>query len=252
MILVHLGIWFGQKALVFESPHRMYPDGELLNTAPLWSFWQWIYWHKAACAMDWVKRCNKISWHQTDHFLGQGGYVKMSILWHKDYCQLITQDHAVTLHSDINGPVVVILQLGNNNSSPLHQPCSDCWWSDIWTPVPWLWLWVALACARLEPAVTIMDMTVQLPEHPPEPCQGSLSIPPLRPLPYHVKKPHFCHSEEINIVVRAPHFILLLIDCMWLIIINYKTFLQLLLQPTYINTQHCNYFNYETFEILLL
>lgn len=68
----------------------------------------------------------KLSGTLSDLLLGQDGYVKMSILWHKNYCQLITQDHAVTLHSDINGPVVVILQLVENNSFPLHQLCSDC------------------------------------------------------------------------------------------------------------------------------
>lgn len=97
MLLVYLGIWFGLKALMFETPDRVYPDGILLDTTPLWWSWQWIYWHKTVCTMDSDGRCNKISWHHTNPLLRWDGYVKMSALWHKNYCQLITEDHAAAL-----------------------------------------------------------------------------------------------------------------------------------------------------------
>lgn len=69
---------------------------------------------------EWYK---KVSRHPSDPLLGQGGYVKVSVLQHKMYCHLIPQDHAIgRMHADINGPVVVIPQLQNDNG-----PASECW-----------------------------------------------------------------------------------------------------------------------------
>jgi len=45
------------------------------------------------------------------------------------------------------------------------------------------WLWERLGCAWLELELAITDRTIQLPEHPPECCMDSCSVPPVRPPP---------------------------------------------------------------------
>lgn len=81
---------------------------------------------------QWYK---KVSRHQPDPLLGRGRYVKASVLQHKMYCQLITQDHASDhVHLDIKGPVVVIPQLENDAG-----PTSECWQLGLRSTVPWLW-----------------------------------------------------------------------------------------------------------------
>lgn len=56
------------------------------------------------------------------------------------------------------------------------------------------------------------NMTVQLPEHLPEPCRGlPCSVQPVSPPPSHKKEPHFFTHRQTDIVIRSPHIIMLLI-----------------------------------------